>query len=279
MGFFSKAKDALKKVDDLTAPKGNKHDPYKIDPEDLTLPDEIPTDKPGLTLKKAQGQERVDINIVGESFRTYSVNAVAKASEGKEFDMYLVAEPTNQYDKNAVAVFVANLQVGYIGKPDNKKWFTWVNEATGRGELLWGRGKAISREGTANTGIFGYINMPRQGKDIEDLIPKKLTPAEIAKAAGKVIDLSNIADDPETLGQLKSLCKKAVVAATPLAAHALWVEANPESQDLDKWSEIQSLCDDVLDTASEAAYATEPEDVDIVGVIEDLATEVQDLAQ
>lgn len=292
MGFFNKAAEVLKKANDLTAPdnwsrgdeaakieKRKKRDPHYVDPEDLTLPDDIPTDVPGLTLKKCQGHERVDIDIVGESFRSYTVEGVARAAEGQQFDIYLVAEPSNKYDKNAVAVYVANKQVGYIAKPGNKKWFQWVNEATARGELLWGRGKAIRREGTKNTGIFGYIFMPRQGKDIQDLIPKRLDQSALSKAAGKVIDLSNAADDPETLTQLKSLAKKGVAAATPIAAHALWIAANPDDQDVDKWDEIQGLCDDVLDTAAEAAYAADPDDVDMLSPIESLAFELQDFLQ
>ena len=241
------------------------------DPENLTLPDEIPTDQAGLTLKKGQGEERIEIDIVGESFRAANVKAVATVAAGQEFDIYLVNEPTNQYDKNAVAVFAANLHVGYIGKPDNKAWFKRVNEALERQELLWGRARAISREGTANTGIFGFIYMPRVGKDIEDLIPKQLTDAAISKAIDKVIDLFNSCEEPETVAKARALAKKAVTASAPLAAHALWVEENPEGQDVDQWDEIRSLCDDILDNASETAYISDPYDVDIVGGIEGLA--------
>ena len=38
-----------------------------VDPADLTLPDVIPTDYPEVILKKAAGEQRVDINVVGES--------------------------------------------------------------------------------------------------------------------------------------------------------------------------------------------------------------------
>ena len=287
VGFFKKASVALKKANDLTAPdywtkggsdavKRKKRDPNYVDPEDLTLPEEIPTDVPELTLKKCQGRERVDIDIVGESFRSFNVEAVARAAEGQQFDIYLVAEPTNQYDKNAVAVYVATKHVGYIAKPANKKWFQWVNEATARGELLWGRGKAIRKQGTKNTGIFGHIYIPRQGKDIQDLIPKKLTPSELSRAAGRVIDLSNIAGHPHTVSELKSLAKKGVTTVTPIAAHALWVSANPDGQEVEKWDEIYGLCDDLLDTAAEAAYASDPSDVDMLGPIESLALELQE---
>lgn len=116
------------------------------DPADLLLPNVIPTSILGLSLKKAAGVQNVNISIVGESFRAANVAAVAKAAEGKLFDIYLIAEPTNQHDKNAVAVYAANLHVGYIGKPDSKQWFKWVNEAFQRGELLVELGSAVISE-------------------------------------------------------------------------------------------------------------------------------------
>ena len=119
-----------------------------IDPADLRIPEEVATDKPGLTLKKAPVGQPIEIEIVGESFRAANIAAVAKVASGNEFDIYIIPEPMNQYDKKAVAVYAANIHVGYIAKPDNKQWFKWVNEATERGELLWGIGLAISRSVT-----------------------------------------------------------------------------------------------------------------------------------
>jgi len=63
---------------------------------------------------------------------------------------------------------------------------------------------------------------------------------------------------------------------TPIAAHALWVSANPDGQEVEKWDEIYGLCDDLLDTAAEAAYASDPSDVDMLGPIESLALELQE---
>lgn len=242
-----------------------------IDPADLFIPEDIQTDMPGVSLKKAPQGQLVEIEIVGESFRAANIAAVAKAAEGKQFNIYLVPEPTNQYDKKAVAVYAATLHVGYIAKPGNKQWFKWVNEALERKELLWGMGKAVSGQGTSNTGIFGSIYMPKVGREVEELIPQKLSESAIKKQAEKIITLSNTSVEPETVTQLKSLCKKAVTVASPLAAHAKWVEGNPEGQDLDKWSEIMSACDDIFDGFSDAAYASDEFDVDIVGRLEALA--------
>ena len=115
-----------------------------VDPADLVLPEVIPTSKQDLSLRKASAGQLVDINIVGESFRLANIEAVAKAAAGKRFEIYLVAELTNQHDKNAIAVYAANLHIGYIGKPANKQWAKWVSEALQRGELLWGTAKAIT---------------------------------------------------------------------------------------------------------------------------------------
>ena len=243
-----------------------------IDPADLRIPDEVATDKPGLKLKKAPVGQPIDIEIVGESFRAANIAAVANAAEGKEFDIYIIPEPMNQYDKKAVAVYAANVHVGYIAKPDNKQWFKWVNEATERGELLWGVGRAVSRSGTSNTGIFGSIYMPKVGREADELIAQKLTDAALAKAIEKVITLSNGCIEPDTVTQLKSVAKKAVAVASPFAAHAKWIIENPDGQNVETWEEIQSVCDDIFDAFSEAAYATEDFDLDVVGNIESLAS-------
>lgn len=242
-----------------------------VDPNDFVIPDVIPTAKPGLSFRKAPVGQEVEIDIVGESFKAANVAAVQAAAQGNPFEIYLVAEPTNQYDKNAVAVYTANLPVGYVGKPANKQWFKWVNEASERQELLWGRAKAITRSGTTNTGIFGSIYMPKTGNDLDGIIPLKMTDAAIDKAIDKAIALSNNCDEPDTVAQLKSLCKKAVAIATPFAAHAKWVEANPDGQLMDKWQEVLSGCDDIFTAASDAAYASDEGDVDAVSTVEAFA--------
>ncbi len=78
---------------------------------------------------------------------------------------------------------------------------------------------------------------------------------------------------------LKSVSKKAVAVASPFAAHAKWVTENPDGQNVEMWEEIQSICDDIFDAFSEAAYATEDFDLDVVGNIESLASLVQGLLE
>ena len=242
-----------------------------VDPADLLLPNVVPTSKPGLSLKKAAGLQKVDIRIVGESFRVKSVAAVAKAAEGKPFDIYLVAEPTNEYDKNAVAVYAANLLVGYIGKPENKQWAKWVNDAFQNGELLWGNAKAITRSGTSNTGIFGGIFMPKIGQDMESIIPLELSDAALGKTIDKIVALSNSCSEPDTVAQLRSLSKKVVAVVVPLAAHAKWVGNAQAGNDGNSWNEILELSEEIFDNASSCTYATDEGDVDMVSSLEEFA--------
>lgn len=241
-----------------------------VDPADLTLPEVVPTSKPGLSLKKSQVGQQVKIEIVGESFRAKNVAAVAAAAAGKSFDIYLVAEPTNPHDKKAVAVYAANLHVGYIAKPDNKQWFKWVGEALERGEFLWGSAKAVTRDGGTMTGIFGHINMPKIGQDSETIRPLKLTDAALKKAIEKATAVSDALLYPDTVSQLKSSMKKAVAVATPLAAHAKWVEENPEGQNLDAWDDVRHACDEIFSGSLAAAYTADPEEVDVVSLLDDL---------
>jgi hypothetical protein len=241
-----------------------------IDPADLTLPEVISTSKQGLTLRKADAGQLVNINIVGESFRPANIAAVAKAAEGKKFEIYLVAEPKNQHDKNAVAVYAANLHIGYIGKPANRQWANWVSEALQRGELLWGTAKAITRTGADNTGIFGGIYMPKPSDDSDSITSLKLTDLALGKAIDKAVALSNSSEEPETVAQLRSLAKKAVTAARPLAAHAKWIQENPVDQNGPKWDEVLGACQEIFDEASKTVYATDEGDADLVLAIEQL---------
>lgn len=249
-----------------------------VDPADLFLPEVIATKKQGLALKKAEGTQQVRIDIVGESFRAKSVAAVALAAAGKSFNIYLVAEPNNPHDKKAVAVYAANLHIGYISKPDNRQWFKWVNEATERGELLWGDARAIKRDGASNTGIFGHIYMPKVGQDSETIRPLRLTDSALKKAVEKTISVSNAVQYPDTVSQMKSSIKKAVAVATPLAAHAKWVEENPEGQDVDVWESVRDACEEIFSGSLIAPYSSDPDDVDVVSLLDDLVESLNRLS-
>jgi hypothetical protein len=250
-----------------------------FNPEDLVLPDEMDTDIPGKRLKKSSYTQKVEINIVGESFRAKSIATIAQASSGSEFDIYLIPEPTNQYDKKAVAVYAANLHVGYIAKPENKEWFKWVMEALETDICLWGRAKTFQKSGTSNVGVFGHIFMPASAKSLEDIPAVKMTPVEFAKTLEKVKKLSNSIEEPESLAKMRSAAKSTSALAVPILAHAKFLLENEELSDIESsaWESIFSTCDDIISTAAESRYCTDPDDLDVTSGIYDLAAELDEL--
>lgn len=253
-----------------------------VDPADLQIPNEVQTDVKGLTLKKAPGEVRHDVSIVGENYRKENVAAVAAAAGDKWFEFYLVAEPNNQYDKKAVAVYAAGLHVGYISRNMNAMWFKMVNDALKRKELLWGQGKATFRPSSNDFGIHGHVLLPKMPGTWEALEPKQLTDAALAKAIDKVLALSAKGDEPDTLGQLRSLSKKCVTAATPIAANAMWflkemeeTDAEVDDKVVDLWTDVLSFCEEIFDDAETATYAEDPYEVDVVGTLGELAEKVE----
>lgn len=247
--------------------------PRGFNPEDLELPEIIQTNVPGKTLKKSDYTQAVEIEIVGESFRAKNIATISTAANGSEFDIYLIPEPTNQYDKKAVAVYAANLHIGYIAKPGNTQWFKWVKEALDENICLWGRAKTISRSGTNNIGVFGHIKMPESGKEITAIIPIKLSESELKKLLETIKKLANNIEEPETISQLRSGAKKIASEAKITAAHAkaLVTELDADDPLIDHWNEILEICSDLMDTARDATYAVDVDDFDITSGIYDLA--------
>lgn len=247
----------------------------EVDPADLVLPSLIPTKQPGLSLRKAEGTASVTIDIVGESFRAANVAAVATAAQGRSFEIYLVAEPNNQHDKNAVAVYAANVHIGYISKPSNKQWSKWVADAFQREELLWGSAKAVTNTDTSSIGVFGHIMMPMPDSGAKSIEPKKITNSALIKAMEKVITLAASADEPETVAQLRSIAKKSVSASSVVFAHAKWIVESGESPDHDDWDEVLVYCEDLFSASSESVYATDADDIDILGSLTELADKLE----
>ena len=245
----------------------------QILPEDLRLPEALVTDVPGVVLRKAPAGQRVDIEIVGESFRQDAVRAVAQAADGSDFDLYLLPDPNNPHDRNAVRVMVGNLHVGFLPRDAAKVWKKRCQEAINRGELIWGEGRAASRTGEM-WGIFGFVWMPSVANPSGDAKPRELNSAGIRKAQDALQPLID-GGDPETLSQLKSLVKKASKAVMPLYSHTLWLgEQDTLSQE---WEDIQGLCQDVLELVPEAEYADDPQDYDVASVLEDIVSLLKDV--
>jgi hypothetical protein len=237
-----------------------------IDPEDLRLPEQLETDVPGLVLTKGPTGQRVEIEIVGESFRQDAVRAVAKVADGAPFDLYLLPDPNNPHDRNAVRVMVGNLHVGFLPRDAAKVWNKRCQEAMERRELIWGEGRAASRTGEM-WGIFGFVWMPAVARPSADITAKELNSAGIKKAQAALQTLID-GGDPVTLAQLKSLVKKATKAVTPLYSHTLWLtDTNALTP---QWEDIMGLTEDVFELVSEAEYADSSDAIDVTSVLEDI---------
>lgn len=245
----------------------------QILPDDLRLPEHLETDVPGVVLRKPLGGQRVEIEIVGESFRQDSVRAVAHVADGSDFDLYLLPDPNNPHDRNAVRVMVGNLHVGFLPRDAAKVWKKRCQEAMQRGELIWGEGRAASRTGEM-WGIFGFVWMPTVANPSADARPRELDAAGIQKAQDVLQPLID-GGDPETLAQLKSLVKKAWKAVMPLYTHTLWLADHDGLSE--EWEEVQGLAQDVFEIVSEAEYADDPDDFDVTSILEDIVALLQDV--
>jgi len=71
--------------------------------------------KDGMTASLFEGSELLEVK--GESFYQDEIRQVVR-SQGREIAAILVPEPHNQYDPNAVAVWVAGLKVGHLSRED-----------------------------------------------------------------------------------------------------------------------------------------------------------------
>lgn len=250
-----------------------------VEPDDLRLEDQVETDVPGLTLKMPRDGLKVDLDIVGESFRQNEVKAVAQASNGDWFDIYLMPENGNPYDKNAVRVMVGRHHVGYVSKESAKKWRKEHASALKRGELLGGQAKCFSRDGQS-FGVFGHVWMPKTApKQVRQLEAQEVPLGTLALARSKLHELE-MADDPTTVIKLKSLTKQAAKACEPLKQHCLWITTNATDQDLrEAWAELEDRISEVDSALDEAIHAEEPEDVDILGVIGEVHAALEEALQ
>ena len=246
-----------------------------ISVDELRLPEQLSTDVPGLVLTKMPAGQRVDIEVVGESFRQDAVRAVAEVADGADFDIYLLPDPNNSHDRNAVRVMVGNLHVGFLPRNAARVWRKRCQEAMDRGQLIWGEGRAASRSGEL-WGIFGFVWMPPVANPSADVKPRELDSAGIEKARDVLQPIIN-GGDPETLSQLKSLVKKASKAVMPLYAHTLWLA--DEDRFSDEWEEVQGLVEDVFELVAEAEYADDPDDFDVASLLEDILVLLEDVTE
>lgn len=237
-----------------------------IVPEDLFLPDEVETDVPGLVLTKGPVGVKVEIEIVGESYRQDEVRAVVAVAEGRPFDLYLLPDSENPYDRNAVKVMVGNLHVGFLPRDAAKIWHKRCKDATARRELIWGEGRAVSRSGVV-WGIFGSVWMPPVSLPSDGLEPAELNVVDLKRAQKAIQDVAD-GLEPDTLAQLKSLAKKAAKASTPIYAHAMWLDLCGSLSA--PWEAVMLTAESVIELVAEAEYVTNAEEVDVMSSLQDL---------
>lgn len=250
-----------------------------VEPDDLKLEDQVETDVPGLTLTVPRDGLKVDLVIVGESFRQEIVRAVAQAANGEWFDIYLMPENGNPYDKNAVRVMVGRHHVGYVSKESAKKWRKAHAAAVERGDLLGGQGKCFSPD-RQNYGVFGHVWMPQAApKKAKEISAREVPLGTLALVRAKLHELE-MADDPTSVAKLRTLTKQAVKACEPLKQHCRWMSENASHDDAsDAWAEVDDRLSELDSALGEAADADDPEDVDILGLIGEVYAALEEALQ
>jgi hypothetical protein len=230
----------------------------------------VETDVAGLALTKGPTCQRVEIEVVSESFRQDAVRAVAKVAGGSPFDLYLLPDPNNPHDRphdrNAVRVMVGNLHVGFPPRDAAKVWKKRCQGAMERRELIWGESRAASRTGEM-WGIFRFAWMPAVTSPSAVVTARELKSAGIKKDQAALQTLID-GGDPETLSQLNSLVKKATKAVMPLYSHTLWLA--DASALTPQWEDIKGLAGAVFDLVSEAECEDEPDTTDVTSILEDI---------
>jgi hypothetical protein len=113
--------------------------------------------------RKIQGQ-MVDVEIVGESFHQDYIRRIARRVGGGEFEIILRPEPSNPYDKNAIAVLVDGAVVGHLSKTMAKAWQPMLLAAEGEGFACAGTASIYGgTKDKPSLGVFGAAPWPGHG--------------------------------------------------------------------------------------------------------------------
>lgn len=87
---------------------------------------------PAPSIQHISGSGDFDFEIVGESFYQDNLLAIAgpKTDAGAQFECtaHIVPEPENQYDRNAIAVFIKGRKVGHFSREDAVAWRDFLSE-------------------------------------------------------------------------------------------------------------------------------------------------------
>jgi hypothetical protein len=91
-----------------------------------------------------EGPGTYDYNVVGESNYNANLRAILReegidVNGGGEFQTgaYLLCEPKNKFDPNAVAVVISGKRVGYIPKEDARLLSPQLQDMVATGQLLY----------------------------------------------------------------------------------------------------------------------------------------------
>jgi hypothetical protein len=118
----------------------------------------VPPQRP--PMRRATGP-MVDVEIVGESFQADHIRGLRKRYHDGEFEIILVPEPNNLYDRNAVAVYVDGGQVGHLSRQMAPAWQPMIAAANAEGFIvagvasIWG-----GSSDKPNLGVFGAATWP-----------------------------------------------------------------------------------------------------------------------
>lgn len=98
----------------------------------------------------------VDIEIVGESFHEDYIRALRRRYRDRDFEIVLVPEPDNPYDRNAVAVHVDGAPVGHLSRKMAPAWQPMVAAANAEGFIVAGTASIWGGSpDKPNLGVFG----------------------------------------------------------------------------------------------------------------------------
>ncbi len=107
--------------------------------------------------------------VVGESYHQDNLKATL-ASEGREFLAILVHELGNKHDPNAVMVYSAQGQLGYLPREDAPDWAPLLDRLTAEGC----QGMAVDGKihgGTNDKPSLGcVVTLPRDQSDVIDAL-------------------------------------------------------------------------------------------------------------
>ncbi len=107
------------------------------------------------SLRRATGP-MIDIEIVGESFHADYIRALRRKHRDSDFEIVLVPEPDNPYDRSAVAIYVDGAPVGHLSREMASAWQPMVAAANAEGFVVAGTASIWGGSpDKPNLGVFG----------------------------------------------------------------------------------------------------------------------------